>query len=421
VGVIRRRAFVQGATLALAFGANAAPRAVTVRARVVIAGAGFAGSCCALELRRLAPGLQVQLFDPQPHYTTCPMSNEAIVGMRSFASLAVARAGLAAQGVKFARARVEAIEAGARRVRLHDGTRVAYDRLVVAPGIRFLPGVPQGYDEAAARLMPHAWAGGAQARRLAQLLADVPDGGTVAICVPAGLMRCPPAPYERASLIAQYLKQRRRGCKVLIFDSNNHFPRQDVFSAAWEELYPGLIRWLPPADGGVVERLDARTRTLFSASGSHPVALACIIPPQAPGSLAVTSGLSSGHGWCPVQPDSFESQLLPQVYVIGDAGIAGAMPKSASAASAQARQCARAIVASLSGTAPPEPRLTSVCYSHVSATAALAIRGEFAVADGELRQTPVAAGADTAHGASAAQAQEAAAWYQDIRRACFAG
>jgi sulfide dehydrogenase [flavocytochrome c] flavoprotein subunit len=107
--------------------------------------------------------------------------------------------------------------------------------------------------------------------------------------------------------------------------------------------------------------------------------------------------------------------------VIGDACIAGAMPKSASAARAQARQCALAIVASLTGTPPPAPRLTSVCYSHVSASAALAIRGEFTLAEGELRQGPPAAGAGAAPAASAAQAQEAAAWYEDIRRACFAG
>ena len=419
MGVMRRRAFVQGAALALALGGTRA-RAASAGARIVIAGGGFAGSCCALELRRLNPSLRVLLCDAQPRYFTCPMSNEALVGLRSFGSLTVARAGLNAAGVEYAAARVLAIEAAARRVQLSDGTRIAYDRLVVAPGIRLLSGVPEGYGAQAARDMPHAWDGGTQARRLGQLLADVPDGGTVALCVPLGLMRCPPAPYERASLVAQYLRRRRRGCKILIFDSNNHFPRQDVFSAAWEQLYPGMIEWLPPADGGAIFRIDARSRTLYSTSGSHKVALACVIPPQAPGALALTSGLSSGHGWCPVKPATFESQLLPDVHVIGDACIAGAMPKSASAARAQARQCALAIVASLAGAAPPPPQLASVCYSHVSATSALAIRGEFSLVDGELRQNPAVAGAEAVHEASAAQAQEAEDWYRDIRSACFA-
>jgi NADPH-dependent 2,4-dienoyl-CoA reductase/sulfur reductase-like enzyme len=232
-------------------------------------------------------------------------------------------------------------------------------------------------------------------------------------------MRCPPAPYERASLMAQYLKRRRRGCKLLIFDSNNHFPRQDVFSAAWQEFYPGMIEWLSPAEGGVITRVDARTSTLFSASGRHRVALACVIPPQAPGALALESGLSSGHGWCPVEPATFESQLLPGVHVIGDACIAGAMPKSASAARAQARQCAAAIVALLAGAQPPAPQLASVCYSHVSAAAALAISGEFSLVDGELRQNPPRPEDGAPHAASAAQAQAAQSWYRDIRTECF--
>jgi NADPH-dependent 2,4-dienoyl-CoA reductase/sulfur reductase-like enzyme len=417
---MRRREFVRGAALALALGRSRVPRAAAAAARVLIAGGGFAGSCCALELRRLDPALQVLLLDAQPRYFTCPMSNEALVGLRSFGSLAVTRAGLRAAGVRYAAAAVAAIDAGAHRVRLSDGAQLAYERLVVAPGIRFLPGVPEGYDGRAAWAMPHAWEGGAQARRLAQLLEAVPDGGTVAICVPAGLMRCPPAPYERASLIAQYLGRRRRRCKILIFDSNNHFPRQDVFSAAWEERYPRMIEWLPPAEGGAIVRVDARSGTLYSAGGSHKVALACVIPPQAPAELARASGLSSGHGWCPVEPATFESQLLPHVYVIGDACIAGAMPKSASAARAQARQCAAAILASLAGVAPPAPRLTSVCYSRVSGAAALAIRGEFTLVDGELRQSPALAPDDPAQEASAAQAQEAEHWYRDLRAACFA-
>jgi NADPH-dependent 2,4-dienoyl-CoA reductase/sulfur reductase-like enzyme len=417
---MRRREFLHRATLAVALGGCTALRAAPSRAQVVIAGGGFAGSCCALELRRLQPALRVLLFDAQPHYFTCPMSNEAIVGMRSFGSLAVPRAGLQAAGIEYACARVAGIEATARRVRLADGTRVPYDRLVVAPGIRFRPQSPEGYDGRAAWDMPHAWDGGGQARRLGQLLEAVPDGGVVAICVPAGLMRCPPAPYERASLMAQYLKLRRRGCKLLIFDSNNHFPRQDVFTAAWQELYPGMIEWLPPAEGGLITRVDARTSTLYSSGGRHKVALACVIPPQAPGALAPQSGLSSGHGWCPVEPATFESQLLPGVHVIGDACIAGAMPKSASAARAQARQCAAAIVALLAGAQPPQPQLASVCYSHVSAGAALAIAGQFSLVEGELRQDPARAADAEPHAASGALAQQAQGWYRDMRTECFA-
>jgi len=423
VGVMRRRAFLRlGASAAV--GTLAAHRtrsaaAAGRRARVVIAGGGFAGSCCALELKRLRPATEVTLVDGDSRYVTCPLSNEVLVGARSLESLGVARAGLQRAGVRFVHARVAAIEAQQRRVRLQPGTALAYDKLVVAPGIRLLFGKPEGYDERAAERMPHAWLAGAQTERLALQLQTISDGATLAISVPGGLMRCPPGPYERASLIAGWLKQHRPRSKVLIFDANNHFPRQDVFTAAWQQLYPGMIEWIPPAEGGALTRVDIRTRTLYSESGAHRVAVANIIPPQAPGLLAAEAGLASGHGWCPVRPASFESELLPDVHVIGDACIAGAMPKSASAARSQALQCAAAIAAGLDGRPAPALALDSVCYSLLSLESAIAMRGSFALEDGEIRQVQRTAGAPDQPPLPAA-AREAADWYARIRSECFA-
>ena len=245
MGMMRRREFLGAGALALA-GTRVTPAPGGASApRIIIAGAGFAGSGCALQLRRLSPALRVMLFEPKSRYLTCPMSNEAIVGLRTLASLTVARTQLSAAGVEYAQEGIAGIDATQRTVRLGSGDTLRYDRLVVAPGIRMLPGQPEGYDAAAALRMPHAWEAGPLTDLLHRYLERVPDGGTVAISVPAGLMRCPPAPYERASLIAAYLSQRRQRCKVLIFDSNNHFPRQDVFTAAWQELYPGMIEWIP--------------------------------------------------------------------------------------------------------------------------------------------------------------------------------
>ena len=129
----------------------------------------------------------------------------------------------------------------------------------LAAGIRFLWGHPEGYSESAAERLPHAWQAGAQTRLLATQLAAMRPGGVVAISVPAGPMRCPPGPFERASLMAAYLARRRRRAKVLIFDANNHFPRQDAFSAAWQELYPGVIEWIPVVEGGAVMRVDRKS------------------------------------------------------------------------------------------------------------------------------------------------------------------
>jgi len=382
------------------------------RARVVVAGGGFAGATCALQLRRLDTAIDVTLVDPDERYVTCPMSDAALVGWRSMRSLTVSRAGLARAGVRYVRDRVASIDAQARHIRLASSKDLAYDRLVVAPGIRFLWDRLPGYGEADSQRMPHAWRAGAQTGLLAAQLRDIDDGGVFAICVPPGLMRCPPAPFERASVVAAYLKQHRPRSKVLIFDANNHFPKQDVFAAAWQEFYPGMIEWIPATEGGAVQRVDASNMTLYTSRGAQRVAVANVIPQQAPGLLAVDAGLASGHGWCPVKPESFESALIENVHVIGDACIAGAMPKSASAANSQALRCARAIVASLREQELPSPQFDSVCYSLLGRDRALAIHGRFAVADGEIRQIDIAQDADQP--SPQAQALQAARWYDRI-------
>jgi sulfide dehydrogenase [flavocytochrome c] flavoprotein subunit len=418
VGVTRRRDFLRAGLLAAVSATPWRTRAAS-GARVVVVGGGFAGGSCALALRRLAPGIDVTVVDPHPRYVTCPMSNAVIAELRSLESITVTRAGLERAGVRYIKDSATRIEAAKNAVRLLNGKPLAYDRLVIAPGIRLLYGQPEGYDQAAALHMPHAWEAGPSTARLARALKTVPDGGTVAISVPAGLMRCPPGPYERASLIAYWLKAHRTRCKVLIFDSNNHFPRQDVFSASWAELYPDMIEWIPPAQGGSVSRVDVVSRTLYSTTGAHRVSLANIIPPQAPGLVAQINDLSSGHGWCPVDPITFESQVVRQVHVIGDACIAGDMPKAASAARSQALQCAAALCALLEQRQAAVTELESVCYSLLSPATALAMHGRFRVSGDRIEQLKSSEGPLTDASATAAHVGEANAWYQNIREGCF--
>jgi hypothetical protein len=201
---------------------------------------------------------------------------------------------------------------------------------------------------------------------------------------------------------------------LLIFDANNKFPRQDVFESAWREFYPGLIEWIPVVQGGAVLRVDARASTLHTEHGAQRVAVANIIPPQAPDRIAVDAGLSSGHGWCAVQRTSFESESVRHVHVIGDACIAGAMPKSASAAGSQATQCARAIVAALQGTDPPEAELESVCYSLLAPGNALSIHGRFRLRDGQIRESAASADARAKPVSGADEAKRSEAWYAEI-------
>ena len=409
---MRRRDFLALSALAAAPPFVHAARA----ARVVVVGGGFGGSACALALKRLDTSLDVTLIDPDERYVTCPFSNEAVVGLRGVGSLTITRAGLGRAGVRYVRARARAIDGERRLVALDHGEALPFDRCVVSPGIRFLWGTPEGYDEAASERMPHAWKAGAQTERLAAQLRAMDDGGVVAISVPAGLMRCPPGPYERASLIAEFLARNKPRSKVLIFDANNHFPRQSIFTAAWNASYRGLVEWIPSTEGGAVTAVDARDVSMRTGRGVERVAVANVIPPQAPDQIAVDAGLASGHGWCPVNPATFESTKVARVHVIGDACIADAMPKSASAAVSQARQCAAAIHASLSGHEPPAPEYDSVCYSLTSHDRALSIHGRFHVADGQIRDAVPAADAGNDTGAEAAHAQ---AWYRDILAASF--
>jgi sulfide dehydrogenase [flavocytochrome c] flavoprotein subunit len=392
--------------------AHATPSPIRINAKVVVVGGGFAGATCALSLRDLNAAIEVTLVDPDERYVTCPMSNSVLVGLRQMKSITVTRRGLERAGVRYVRGRVAFVDAELRRVRLDGGAVLAYDRLVMAPGIRLLWGKPQGYDEAAAQVMPHAWQAGVQTEILAAQVRAMRNGGVVAICVPAGPMRCPPGPFERASLIADYLKQNKPRSKVLIFDSNNRFPRQEAITGAWQSLYPGMIEWIPVVEDGAVVRVAPAKRVLYTSQGAHRVDVANIIPAQAPGLLAAQAGLASDHGWCPIRPETFESLTVANVHVIGDACIADPMPKAASAANSQGKHCARVIAAVFAGREPPAPQFESVCYSMLASDSALSIHGRFQLAAGMIRQMP---GLEDAGAVPSRQeARKAESWYTSI-------
>ena len=351
-------------------------------ARVVVVGGGFAGATCAKYLRRVAPEASVTLVEPAAMYHTCPMSNWVIAGLWQPRALTVSESGLKRHGVKLVRDRVTSVDASRKQVSLAGGKTLAYDRLVVAPGIEFRWGHPEGYDQAAAERMPNAWQGGAQTELLHRQLVDMADGGVVAIAVPAAPFRCPPGPYERASLIADYLKRHKPRSKVLILDANAKFAKQGLFEAGWKQLYPGMIQWVPVTDGGAVRRVDPKTMTLFTDVDEYKVAVANVIPSQSAGAIAIDAGLADASGWCPIEFKSFESKQVPDVHVIGDSALASPMPKSASAANSEAKNCALAVVALLRGQPPGEPSFHNTCYSLLAPDYAISINDIFRLADG---------------------------------------
>ena len=335
-------------------------------ARVIVVGGGFGGSACARALKRINPKLQVTLIEPNKVFTSCPFSNEVIAGLREIEAQQFGYGKIAAEGIVVIAQAAMRIDPSARSVTLADGNSLPYDRLVLSPGIDFQFDALPGYDEAASAKMPHAWKAGEQTVLLRRQLEAMDDGGVVALAIPANPSRCPPAPYERASLIAHYLKTKKPSSKVLILDAKDTFSQQRLFERAWKELYGDMIERVSLSQGGRVTSVDPSTKAIVTEFGNYTADVANVIPPQKAGRIAEIAGAADHTGWCPINPVTFESKLVPNIHVIGDACLGGGIPKSASAASAQGKACAVAIVNLLSSKPPEAPRLTGVCYNIVA-------------------------------------------------------
>ena len=385
-------------------------------ARIVVIGGGFAGAACARALRRSGSDLAVTLVEANRSFTACPFSNEVIAGLREIEAQQFGYDRLAADGINVVLQAAVGIDSVGRAVTLASGDRLAYDRLVIAPGIDLRYEALPGYDAAAASTMPHAWTAGAQTLLLRKQLQAMDDGGVVAIAVPANPSRCPPAPYERASLIAHYLKAHKPRSKVLILDAKDTFSQQRLFEAAWSELYPGLIERIGLSQGGRVTSVEPASRTIITEFGNYTPDVANIIPPQKAGRLAEIAGAADQTGWCPINPVTFESTRVANLHVIGDACLGGALPKSASAANAQGKACAETVVTLLSGKAPEPPRLTGVCYTTVAPGYAFSLAGRYQPKDDIFAEveggatSPVHAPPETRR----REAEDAVDWFRSI-------
>lgn len=345
--------------------------------RVVVVGGGFGGAACARALKRAQANLQVILIEPNAVFTSCPFSNEVIAGLRDIEAQQFGYDRLGAEGVTVINQAVTTIEPQLRSVVTADGVALPYDRLVLSPGIDFHFETLPGYDDVASEKMPHAWKAGAQTLLLRRQLEAMPDGGTVAIAIPANPSRCPPAPYERASLIAHYLKTKKPRSKVLILDAKDNFSQQRLFERAWKELYGDMIERIGLSQGGRVTSVELATRTIVTEFGNYTPDVANVIPPQRAAHIAQIAGAADATGWCPIDPVTFESKLVPNIHVIGDACLGGGIPKSASAASAQGKACAATIVNLLAGRASETPRLTGVCYNIVAPGYGFSLAGNY--------------------------------------------
>jgi sulfide dehydrogenase [flavocytochrome c] flavoprotein subunit len=391
-------------------------------ARVVVIGGGFGGAACARELKRVDPSLAVTLVEVNHVYAACPMSNAAIAGLRDLKLQNFGYDRVRATGVAMVFAAATAIDPAARMVTLAGGGRLGYERLVLAPGIDFRWEALPGYSPEVANTIPHAWKDGEQIALLARQIMAMEDGGLVVISVPVTPSRCPPAPYERASLIAHTLKTRKPRSKVIVLDAKDSFTMQRQFQGAWQRLYPDVLEYVPLSDGGLVTEVEGTTKTIVTDFDKFTPAVANIIPQQKAGRLADIAGVADRTGWCPVDPVTFESRLRPNIHVIGDAAIAGAMPRSASAARSQARICAGAVAALLTGGSPTTPMLSSACYSLIGPDYAISQTGRYhPVGDiyneieGDGGVSPVDAPAEL----RAREAHDADAWFTAITTEVF--
>jgi sulfite dehydrogenase len=337
---------------------------------VVVIGGGFGGTTAAKYLRKWSDGkVQVTLIERQREFISCPVSNMVIGGHRSMADITLPYSGLARHGVQVIHEEVIAIDAQKRQVRLGSGQSIGYDRLVLSPGVDFI------YDqipnlkaaEAAGTILP-AWRAGPQTVALRNQLEAMRNGGVYAIAVPLAPYRCPPGPYERASLVASYFKQHKPRSKVLILDANPDVTSKGpLFKKAWADLYPGMVEF---RGNNALADVDARTMTAKLQLDDVKVDVLNVVPPMRAADLAVKTGIvNMNNRWVGVDWLTMESTAVKGIHVLGDAVLAAPlMPKSGHMANQHAKVAAAAIINLLNGQAPnPTPVVMNTCYSFVDA------------------------------------------------------
>jgi len=387
--------------------------------RVVVIGGGFGGASCAKYLRRLSTDIDVTLVERDSKFMTCPFSNAVLGGLYDMDYITHDYKALSDDyGVKVVHDSAVDVNPDARKVRLAGGSQLPYDRLVVSPGIDLRWDAIEGYDERASKSMPHAWKAGEQTTILRKQLEAMSDGGVVIIAAPPNPFRCPPGPYERASLIAHYLKHNKPRSKILIFDAKPKFSKQPLFEQGWQALYPGMIEWISEEEGGEIDAVDVKAMTVNPTFGEPTHGdVVNVIPPQKAGAIAEVAGLTDDNGWCPIDQRTFESRLQKHVHVIGDAATAAPMPKSGFAASSQGKVCATAIVASLSGQDMPPPSLVNTCYSLVGPDYGISVAAVYRLGDDGIAAVQGAGGVspkDADAGFRIAESRYAVGWYQSI-------
>ena len=417
---VSRRAVLSGIT---AVGLSSRwPSFAQTNPKIVVVGGGFGGSTFAKYISSLLPSADITLVDPSVRYFACPLSNLVIAGQRSIERQEMRRTFHGKTNLSTVSGTARKINAKSKSVTLADDSQITFDKLVVSPGIDFKWNAIEGYDQSLTNAMPHAWRAGEQTRLLRRALSDMDDGGLVVISVPRAPFRCPPGPYERASLIAYYLQHNKPKSKVLILDANQQFSKQPQFISEWSKNYKNMIEWRSSSEDGTLVRVGRRLNSVHTDFESFQPAVANIIPPQQAASIAQNSGLTDATGWCPINPITFESKLQKDIYVLGDATIAAPMPKSAFSANMQAKVCAVQLARRIRGLKEQSTIMANTCYSFISPQAAISIVGVYNNDNG-LKSIENSGGVSPIIAEDyqrEAEARQARSWFSTITNEAFA-
>ena len=335
--------------------------------KVVVIGGGAGGATAARYIAKDSKGaVNVTLIEPSRRYYTCFFSNIYLGGFRDYESIGHSYGALASgYGVNVVHDWAVGVDGSAKTVTLGSGNKVAYDRLVLSPGIDFKFDSVPGYSLAAQTRMPHAYRSGTQVHLLRSQVENMRQGGTFVMITPPNPYRCPPGPYERVSMIAHQFKQRNPKAKIIVIDPKLKFSKQGLFKEGWEQHYPGMIDWSSTDLIGKVKNVNTETMVIETEDETFKADAACVIPAQKAGAIAMLAGVTDGD-WVPIDPATMQSRADPNIYVLGDASVASAMPKSAFSANSQAKVAVDAIRRELSDATPKDARYSNTCWSLIS-------------------------------------------------------
>ncbi|WP_339762976.1 NAD(P)/FAD-dependent oxidoreductase [uncultured Hoeflea sp.] len=391
--------------------------------RVVVIGGGAGGATAARYIAKDSDGaIDVTLIENSDVYTTCFYSNLYVGGFRSFESITHSYDGLqSSYGITKVTGMATGVDREQKTVMMADGASVPYDRLVVAPGIDLIWDSVPGYSEAVSEIAPHAWKAGTQTKILKAKLDAIENGQQILIVPPTNPYRCPPGPYERASMMAHVLKSKGlTDSKIIIIDPKPKFSKQGVFQEGWEKHYPGMIEWYGPDVHGGIDVINANSGTVETDLDTFEGALLNIIPAQKAGAIAAAAGLTDDSGFCPIEAGSMRSTVDDAVFVIGDACIAGDMPKSGFSANSQAKVAAMTIRGDLVGSKVFPAKYSNTCWSLIETDDSIKVGAQYAPGDGKIASTQgFVSQMDEADALRKANYEESVGWYAGITADMF--